>query len=127
MPGSRQTPRARSRLGIERLAFTLRAVNLLLRLVFALFLTSLSAFAAEPPLRVGMELQFPPFEMRDEKGQPTGVSVDLANALGAHLGRAVEIKNLPFDGLIPALKTGGIDLILSSLWPPLRTLRLCAG
>lgn len=62
-----------------------------------------------------MELQFPPFEMRDEKGEPTGVSVDLAKALGAKLGRAVEIKNLPFDGLIPALKTNGIDLILSSM------------
>ena len=90
-------------------------MNLHLRFFFALLLPVVSAFAAEPPLRVGMELQFPPFEMRDENGQPAGVSVDLAQALGAHLGRAVEIKNLPFDGLIPALKTGGIDLILSSM------------
>ena len=105
-----------SRLGIAWPALTVRDVNPLLRFVFAIFLTAVSAFAAEPPLRVGMELQFPPFEMREkENGEPSGVSVDLAQALGAKLGRAVEIKNLPFDGLIPALKTGGIDLILSSM------------
>ena len=90
-------------------------MNFLLRLLFAVIFLNAPAFAAEPPLRVGMELQFPPFEMRDEKGQPKGVSVDLAQALGAHLGRAVDIQNLPFDGLIPALKTGRIDIILSSM------------
>ena len=41
--------------------------------------------------------------------------MDLAMALGKYLQREVEIQNLPFDGLIPALKTGKIDLILSSL------------
>lgn len=62
-----------------------------------------------------MELAYPPFEMTDPHGRPTGVSVDLARALGKHLGREVEIQNLPFDGLIPALKTGKIDLIISSM------------
>ena len=64
---------------------------------------------------VGMELNYPPFEMVDPQGQPTGVSVDLANALGQHLQREVRIENIPFDGLIPALKTGKIDLIISSM------------
>jgi polar amino acid transport system substrate-binding protein len=89
-----------------------------MRALFKLFLTLLAgwpAHAAEPPLRVGMELGYPPFEMRDEQGQPAGVSVDLAQALGTFLERTVEIQNLPFDGLIPALKTGKIDLILSSM------------
>jgi polar amino acid transport system substrate-binding protein len=66
-------------------------------------------------LIVGMELAYPPFEMSDERGRPLGVSVDLANALGQSLGKEVEIQNLPFDGLIPALKTGKIDLIISSM------------
>ena len=73
------------------------------------------AFAAEPALRVGMELGYPPFEMRNEQGEPAGVSVDLARALGESLGREVRIENLPFDGLIPALQTNKIDLILSSM------------
>lgn len=66
-------------------------------------------------LVVGMELAYPPFEMTDEQGRPAGVSVDLAQALGDFLGRRVKIENLPFDGLIPSLKTGRINLIISSM------------
>jgi polar amino acid transport system substrate-binding protein len=66
-------------------------------------------------LIVGMELAYPPFEMTDEQGRPKGVSVDLANALGQHLGKQIEIQNIPFDGLIPSLKTRKIDLIISSM------------
>lgn len=66
-------------------------------------------------LIVGMELAYPPFEMTDEKGAPKGVSVDLANELGKALGKRVVIQNTAFDGLIPALKTGKIDLIISSM------------
>jgi polar amino acid transport system substrate-binding protein len=62
-----------------------------------------------------MELSYPPFEMTDPQGQPTGVSVRLAEALGRHLGREVVIQNIAFDGLIPALKTGKIDCIISSI------------
>ena len=71
--------------------------------------------AAEGPLRVGMELSYPPFEMTDTQGRPTGVSVRLAEALGRHLGRPVVIENVAFDGLIPALKTGRVDCIISSM------------
>ena len=70
---------------------------------------------AAPPLRVGMELSYPPFEMTDARGRPTGVSVRLAEALGRHLGREVVIENIAFDGLIPALKTRKIDCVISSL------------
>ncbi len=66
-------------------------------------------------LRVGMELSYPPFEMADAKGQPEGVSVDLARALAEKLARKLEILNIPFDGLIPSLKTGKIDIVLSSM------------
>lgn len=68
-----------------------------------------------PPLVVGMELAYPPFEMTDPQGKPTGVSVDLAQALADSLGRPLRVENIPFDGLIPALKTGRIDLIISSM------------
>jgi polar amino acid transport system substrate-binding protein len=53
--------------------------------------------------------------MADAKGQPEGVSVDLARALAEKLSRKLEILNIPFDGLIPSLKTGKIDVILSSM------------
>lgn len=71
--------------------------------------------AGRQPLAIGMELNYPPFEMIDTQGQPAGISVDLAEALGQYLHRNVRIENIPFDGLIPALRTGKIDLIISSM------------
>ena len=71
--------------------------------------------ASRQPLVVGMELNYPPFEMINAQGQPVGVSVDLAEALAQYLQRPLRIENIPFDGLIPALKTGKIDLIISSM------------
>jgi polar amino acid transport system substrate-binding protein len=67
------------------------------------------------PLIIGMELNYPPFEMTDQSGTPTGVGVDMAHALGDYLHRPITIENMPFEGLIPALKTNRIDLIVSSM------------
>lgn len=83
-------------------------------LLFVVMLGAAMAGAAEP-LRVGMELSYPPFEMTDRAGRPTGVSVRLAEALAKDLGRELVIENVAFDGLIPALKTGKIDCIISSM------------
>jgi len=81
----------------------------------AVFPVSRAAAADKDTLVVGMELSYPPFEMTDTSGKPTGVSVELAQELGKVLGRKVVIENTAFDGLIPALKTGKIDLIISSM------------
>lgn len=67
------------------------------------------------PLIVGMELAYPPFEMVDETGNPSGISADLAASLAESLGRPLEIRNIEFSGLIEALRAGQIDCILSSL------------
>ena len=71
--------------------------------------------ASPDELVVGMELSYPPFETIDASGQPSGVSVDLARALGKSLAKKVRIENIPFTGLIPSLKTGKIDCIISSM------------
>ncbi len=66
-------------------------------------------------LVVGMELAYPPFETKDADGNPTGVSVDLAKSLGEYLGKEVVIENTAWAGLIPALQTGKVDIVLSSM------------
>jgi polar amino acid transport system substrate-binding protein len=71
--------------------------------------------APQQTLKVGMELAYPPFEMRDASGNPSGVSVDLARALAEYLHEPVTIENIPFSGLIPALKTGKVDVVISSM------------
>ncbi len=67
------------------------------------------------PLVVGMELAYPPFEMRGPDNRPDGISVRLAEGLAAHLGRPLEIRDVQWDGIIPALQSGKIDAIISSM------------
>jgi len=66
-------------------------------------------------LVVAMELAYPPFETKDDAGEPIGVSVDFAKDLGAFLGLETEIVNTAWDGLIPSLQTGKADLVISSM------------
>lgn len=70
---------------------------------------------AARPLIIGMDATYRPFEYVDDGGQIAGVSVDIGRAIAAELGREVEFRNIQFDGLIMALKTGAIDLIVSSM------------
>ncbi len=90
----------------------------MLRLLTVVFLT-ISLFGctkeADNTLVVGMELAYPPFETKDEQGKPSGISVDLAYALGEYLGRPVRIENTNWDGLIPSLQTNKVDVLLSSM------------
>lgn len=71
--------------------------------------------AQKKVLKVGMELAYPPFETKDNAGNPTGVSVDLAKALAASMGMEAEIQNIAWDGLIPSLQTGKVDVVISSM------------
>lgn len=66
-------------------------------------------------IRVGMDLRYPPFEMVDFDNNPMGISVDMANAFGEYIGAEVEIVNTNFSALIPALNSGGIDIIIASM------------
>ena len=89
-------------------------------LLLAILAPTVMADDQAKPLVVGMELAYPPFEMTDTAGKPTGVSVDIANALGKSLARPVVIQNMAFDGLIPALKAGKVDLVISSMTATVR-------
>lgn len=66
-------------------------------------------------LIVGMEVKFFPFEYADEKGQPVGFDVEIAELAAKELGVELEIKDMEFSGLIPALQGGKIDMIISGM------------
>ena len=66
-------------------------------------------------LVVGMELKFWPFEYVNDKGEPVGYDVDIAKTLADRLGVKLEIKDMEWTGLIPALAAGKIDLIISGI------------
>lgn len=88
----------------------------ILILISLLALTACGAQPNEaPPLVVGMELAYPPFETKNDAGDAMGVSVDIAQAFGEYLGREVIIENINWTGLIPALETDKVDLVISSM------------
>lgn len=67
-------------------------------------------------LKVGAETTFPPFEFQDETSKDyVGFDIDLAKAIGKQIGYEVQIQNIGFDGLIPALDAGNIDMIASAM------------
>jgi len=66
-------------------------------------------------LVVGTAPGYYPFEMIDKQGNIIGFDVDIANKIGEALGVKVTIQRYDFDGLIPALQTGKIDIIIAGM------------
>jgi len=75
----------------------------------------LAGCAPSNPIRVGMDLRYPPFETVTNDNEPEGISVDVAKAFGTFLGRPTEIVNTNFGGLIPSLQSGEIDIVIASM------------
>lgn len=67
-------------------------------------------------LKLGAEMTFPPFEFQEEGSKEyVGFDMDLARALAKQMGYELQIQNIGFDGLIPALEAGNIDIIVSGM------------
>ena len=73
-----------------------------------------SANAAEKVYQVGSNMAFAPFEFV-ENGKPAGFDMELTVAIMKTQGAEVQLNNLPFDGLIPALQAGTIDIAMSGM------------
>jgi polar amino acid transport system substrate-binding protein len=74
--------------------------------------------AAAPPapkLLIATDATYPPFEVLDKNGEFTGADIEIGRELGKYLGREVEFQNINFDGLIVALKSGSVDLVISAM------------
>lgn len=69
-----------------------------------------------PEYKAAMEPTFPPFDMIDEATQElTGFDVDLMNAIAENQGFKLEWVDMGFDGLIPALQAGSVDVVASGM------------
>jgi len=65
-------------------------------------------------LVVGTDSSFPPFEYK-EKGEFVGFDIDLLKAISKELGLTYQIRGMDFNGLIPALQSGNIDLAMAGI------------
>lgn len=65
---------------------------------------------------VGSDIAYPPMEYYDTDGTTViGFDKDLADAIGRRLGVRMEFRNATFDGLITALRSGRIDIVMSGM------------
>lgn len=65
-------------------------------------------------LYVGTNAEFPPFEYL-EKNEIVGFDIDFINALGKELGREIVMKDMSFDGLLPALQSRKVDIVIAGM------------
>lgn len=90
-------------------------LKLILSAVFMLIAVFTAPASADTKVyNVGTEPTFPPFEMLDsDTGEITGFDIELLKAIAEDQGFDIKVHSLGFDGLIPAVLTGKIDLSAS--------------
>lgn len=64
---------------------------------------------------VASDIPYPPMEMFDASGNPTGLDYDLSQALAAKLGIEFRFEKQAWDTIIASLKSGNHDIIMSGM------------
>jgi len=66
-------------------------------------------------LIVGVEASFAPFDFKEPNSDEIkGFDVDIINAIANTMGLQVEIKNMPFDALLPSVLTEQVDVAIAA-------------
>jgi polar amino acid transport system substrate-binding protein len=74
------------------------------------------AATAQETVRVGIAAEpYPPFTVPDASGNWTGWEIDIMNALCDEAGLECIVTPTAWDGIIPALTSGRIDMIVGSM------------
>jgi len=81
------------------------------------------AWAAEPVLVIGDDLDYPPYSFLDEQGEPAGFSVELARAVAEEMGYRAEFRPGTWQDTVEALEKGDIDVISGMFYSPARARR----
>lgn len=89
---------------------------MLRKLLFALAATAfLASPAAAQDIKIATEGAYPPFNMKNAKGELIGFDVDFAKALCAKMKANCTIVAQDWDGIIPGLLAKKYDLIVASM------------
>ncbi|RKQ30940.1 amino acid ABC transporter substrate-binding protein [Oceanobacillus halophilus] len=66
-------------------------------------------------LKMATSADFPPFESFDKEGNFEGFDIDIAQAIADELGYELEMEDMNFDGLIGALQSGRVDMVMAGM------------
>ena len=87
----------------------------ILALVLICMLT-LTGMAMAETLKMGTNASFPPYEYYDdETGEIVGIDAEVAAAICEKLGYELEIVDMDFDAIIPAVTTGKINFGMAGM------------
>ena len=77
---------------------------------------TLTGMAMAETLKMGTNASFPPYEFYDdETGEIVGIDAEVAAAICEKLGYELEIVDMDFDAIIPAVTTGKIDFGMAGM------------
>jgi polar amino acid transport system substrate-binding protein len=76
---------------------------------------SLADLKSANKIRIGLQLDNPPFGIVDASGQPDGYEADVAKLYAKKLGVPLEIVSITGPNRIPYLLTGRVDLLIAAL------------
>ena len=78
-------------------------------------LSTLDRISQRGELIVGTAGSMPPFNMTTKQGEVIGLEPDMAQLMAEEMIVTLRLEVMPFSELLPALKAGKIDLILSQM------------
>ena len=76
---------------------------------------TLSKIIKNGEIRIGMTGNQPPYSMKTKNDRLMGYEVDLATILAESMGVKLNMVELPFSELMPALQNGKIDAVMSGM------------
>jgi polar amino acid transport system substrate-binding protein len=77
--------------------------------------STIAKITEQKKLIVGTSAGYYPFHMKDKQGSFIGYDIDTAKAIAKTLKVDVEFKYFSFDGLIPALQAGQVDIVIAGM------------
>lgn len=83
-------------------------------------LTQLEQVKKNGTLVIATSADYPPYEFHKEidgKDTIVGFEISMAEEIAKELGVKLEIKDMKFDGLLPALKSGNVDMVIAGMSP----------
>lgn len=111
----------------------LKKFRAILLLIISIFLVACSQeetmTSTKPPLLVGMEAGYPPYNwtqsnnsndavrIQDSQDYANGYDVQIARKIGEALDREIIIVKTEWEGLLPAIQSEKIDLIIAGMSP----------
>lgn len=91
--------------------------NSILKLIMIsaiIFIAIIGCEKENKKLYVGTNAEFEPFEYR-EGGNIVGFDIELIGEISKLIKKDIEVEDMAFDGLLPALQTKKIDLIIAGM------------